>query len=345
MTALPFVSVLVPVRNEERYIERCLYSLAAQDYPRDRFEVLVIDGESTDATAEIVARFAAESTLELRHLSNPRRLPAAALNLGLDAARGEVVIRLDGHAAAAHDFISRSVEALETSGADCAGGPITSEGDTFVGRAIALAMASRFGVGGAAFRTGGAGAVDTVAFGAYRQQVFERIGRFSEDIPHGEDDEFNYRLRDAGGTIVLVPAIHTRYTVRGDLISLWRQYYGYGRAKPEVLRRHPAQARPRQLAPAALVLALGAGVGRATSGRSGGLRAVCGLYGLGVAGASIAIAARKDPRHAVVLPAVFACLHLSYGAGFLAGVAELAERARGAASRPSGAHSGTEAST
>ncbi len=213
----PFVSVLIPVRNEERYIERCLYSLAAQDYPRERFEVLVIDGRSTDHTREIVARFAAESTLDLRLIDNPRRKTAAGLNAGLAQARGDVIVRVDGHASVASDYLRRGVFALFDSGADCVGGVIESEGDTYAGRAIALAMSSRFGVGGVGFRVGGEGPVETVAFGAYRRDVFDRIGTFTEDIDKGEDDEFNYRLRDAGGLILLVPEMHARYTVRGDL--------------------------------------------------------------------------------------------------------------------------------
>ena len=245
----PFISILVPVRNEERYIERCLYSIARQDYPRSRFEVLVIDGQSTDRTKLIVSRFAAESTVDLRLLQNARYRTAAGMNIGLAEARGEVIVRVDGHASIEPDFLSRSVEALYETRADCVGGVIESEGDTYMGRAIALAMSSRFGVGGASFRTGGEGPVDTVAFGAYRREVFDRIGGFAEDIDKGEDDELNYRLRDHGGTIVLVPGIRARYTVRGDLRSAWRQYIGYGQAKPEVLRRHPAQAQARQLVP------------------------------------------------------------------------------------------------
>src|SRR5574338_490543 len=123
---LPFVSVVVPARNEERYIERCLYSLAAQDYPRERFEVLVVDGRSDDETPRIVTRFAHESTIDLRLIDNPRRLPAAAMNIALDHARGDVIVRLDAHAYAGADFLSRSISALDAGSAECAGGVIDS---------------------------------------------------------------------------------------------------------------------------------------------------------------------------------------------------------------------------
>jgi glycosyltransferase involved in cell wall biosynthesis len=338
----PFVSVLVPVRNEERYIERCLYSLARQDYPRERFEIIVIDGRSTDLTRQVVSRFAAESTLDVRLLDNPRLLPAAAMNVGLREARGDVIVRLDGHAHVAADFLRRSVETLERWDADCAGGVIASEGDTRVGEAIAAAMSSRFGVGGSPFRVGGEGKTDTVAFGAYRREVFRRIGGFAEDIEKGEDDEFNYRLLDAGGTIVLAPEIRASYTVRGSLGGLWRQYFGYGRAKVEVLRRHPSQARARQLVPAAFVGALGLfGIG-AISGQQRPLRALLAVYTLFATIASLVLARHHGWRHLPILPAAIACLHLAYGSGFIAGLLGLCRRILTRTAR-TGAHQSTEA--
>lgn len=338
---LPFVSVIVPVRNEERYIERCLYSIANQTYPRERLEVLVVDGDSDDGTRSIVARFAHESTLDLRLLHNARRLPAPAMNIGIDAARGDVILRLDGHAAFDADYIQLCVEALYASDADCAGGALISEGDTYLGEAIALAMSSRFGVGGAAFRVGGAGPVDTVAFGAYRREVFHRVGTFAEDIESGEDDELNYRLGEAGCVILLVPKARARYTVRGGLRALCRQYFRYGRAKPEVLRRHPSQAQPRQLAPAALLAALTFAAGNAIIGRRGALKLLVAVYTLSATLVSLVLAFRHGWRRFPPLPAIFACLHVSYGLGFFAGVLGLAgNRVRSARS---GAREGREA--
>lgn len=355
----PFVSILVPVRNEERYIERCLYSLAGQDYPRAQFEVLVIDGQSTDTTKQIVSRFAAESTLDVRLFQNPKRLPAPALNIGLEHAQGEVIVRVDGHAFVAPDFLSRSVAALWDTRADCVGGVIASEGDTPLGEAIALAMSSRFGVGGADFRVGpawsqrdddlwrgpsargggdparglspseSASPTDTVAFGAYRREVFDRIGGFVEDIDKGEDDEFNYRLLDVGGTIMLIPDIRAGYTVRGDLRSLWRQYFGYGKAKPEVLYRHPLQARPRQFTPALFVLGFAGASVFALLGWKWPLKSLVRMYTLSATTASLVLAGQHGWKHLPVLPPIFVCLHASYGLGFLAGVLGLAGRTLG----------------
>ena len=337
----PFLSVIVPVRNEERYVERCLYSLARQDYGHDRFEVIVVDGRSEDATRPIVNRFAAEATLDVRLLDNPRRKTAAGLNVGLDAARGEVIVRVDGHASVAPDFLRRSVAALLDTGADCVGGVIESEGDTYMGSVIALAMSSRFGVGGASFRVGGEGPADTVAFGAYRRDVFSRIGGFTEGIDRGEDDEFNYRLRDHGGTILLVPEIRARYTVRGSLGGLWQQYFGYGRAKPEVLRRHPTQARLRQLAPAAFVLALGAAALQALFRSTASLRILAAVYTGAATIASLALASQRRWRYLPPLPVAFACLHLSYGLGFIVGLLGLAGRLLVWSARP-GIREGSE---
>jgi succinoglycan biosynthesis protein ExoA len=320
----PLVSVLVPMRNEERFIGACLRSLAAQDYPHHRFEVLVIDGESTDYSPEIAQRFAADTDIDVRLLDNPALKTAPALNIGLDAARGEVIVRVDAHAEVAPDFLSQSVAALRETEADAVGGPIESVAEGFVGEAIALAMSSPFGVGNAAFRYSQEPQyTDTVAFAAYRRDVFERIGGFAEDIDFGEDDEFNYRLGEAGGKIFLTPKIHSLYHSRSSLPELFRQYRAYGRAKVKVLRRHPAQGRVRQFVPAAFVgstagLWLASRVLRAYRPL---LKLVLGLYLLVALAASFQIASTKGWRYLPVLPLAFACLHVSYGLGFLESLA------------------------
>jgi glycosyltransferase involved in cell wall biosynthesis len=340
----PFVSIIAPVRNEQRYIERCLYGIAQQDYPRDRIEVLVIDGRSEDRTQEIVARFAAETTLDVRMIDNPARKAAAALNIGLAEARGSVIVRIDGHAALAPDYLRLAVAALHASGADCVGGVLESEGDTYVGRAIAAAMSSRFGVGGAEFRTGGAGGqVDTVAFGAYQRRVFDILGGFREDIDAGEDDEFNYRLRDAGGVILLLPEMRAKYTVRGTLRGLWRQYFAYGRAKPRVLHAHPSQVQARQLVPATFVVALLGFSVLAIFGSRNALAALVGVYTLAATIASSVLAVQRGTRLFPPVVIVFPCMHIAYGSGFMAGLLGLASRLLLRTSAAAGAHQSTEA--
>jgi len=316
----PLVSVLVPMRNEERYIEACLRSLAGQDYPHDRFEVLAIDGASTDRSRDLAHQFAARSDLDLRLLDNPAQKTAPGLNIGLEAARGEVIVRVDAHAEVAPDFLSQSIAALRETDADAVGGPIQSVAEGLVGEAIALAMSSPFGIGNAAFRYSQEPQyTDTVAFAAYRRDVFERIGAFAEDIDFGEDDEFNYRLGDFGGKIYLTPKIRSLYHTRSSLPALFRQYRAYGRAKVRVLRRHPAQARLRHFVPASFVGVLG-GLSLTSPILRPLRRAlplVIGLYIATTAAAALSIASRHGWRYAPVLPLAFACLHLSYGLGFL----------------------------
>jgi len=257
----PFVSVIIPVLNEEGFIGRCLQALAAQDYPKERTEVIVLDGGSTDATEYETQKTAEAAGLTVFFAPNPKRTTAAGRNLGLTLAHGDVIIHLDGHTRAAPGFISANVHVMRESGADAVGGPIETRGHGVVGRAIALAMSSSFGIGDTAFRHTGAGLqeTDSVPFGAYRRDVFERVGQYDEDLNRGEDDEFNYRLRAAGGRIVLSPEIRSVYFCRDTLQGLARQYWGYGLAKAGVLGRHPERMRPRHLIPSALVVALGGG--------------------------------------------------------------------------------------
>lgn len=316
----PLVSVLVPMRNEERHIEACLRSLAEQDYPRDRFEVLVIDGISSDRSRELAQRFAERGDIDVRLLDNPAKKTAPGLNIGLVHARGEVIVRVDAHVEVSPDFLSESIAALQETKADAVGGPIESVAEGLVGEAIALAMSSPFGVGNAHFRYSREPRyTDTAAFAAYRRDVFERIGGFAEDIDYGEDDEFNYRLGDYGGRIFLTPRIRSVYHTRSSLPALFRQYRAYGRAKVQVLRRHPAQARLRQFVPASFVGAL-AGLSLASPFLRPPRRAlplVMCLYLVAAVAASLRIASRRGWRYAPVLPLAFACLHVSYGLGFL----------------------------
>jgi glycosyltransferase involved in cell wall biosynthesis len=336
LLSLPFVSVIVPVRNEERYIGGCLRSLAAQDYPRDRFEVLVVDGDSTDGSCRVAEDVARETGLAVRLLSNPRRSTPCGLNAGIAQARGEVIARVDAHAEVDSRFLSESVSALTESGADVVGGPIRSVGDGLVGGAIALAMSAPFGVGNAAFRYSREEQyTDTVAFPTYRRSVFDRLGPFAEDLEWGEDDEFHYRLGDAGGRILLTPRIASTYFTRSSLGALARQYFRYGRVKMEVLRRHPRRTRLRQLVPGAFVLGLAATGALATMRGPFvlPLAAVAGAYGLASLAASLRAAGRENWRCLTVLPAAFACLHVSYGLGSLVGLARLAAGAAPLAGR------------
>jgi succinoglycan biosynthesis protein ExoA len=325
----PFVSVIVPMRNEERHIQECLSSLLAQDYPAGRFEVLVVDGQSNDRSRALAESFVGGDGGRVRLLDNPGRSTARGLNVGLRGARGEIVVRVDAHAVVEPDFLSQSVAALKVSGADVVGGPIRTVGRGLVGEAIAMAMSSPFGVGDAAFRHSEREQwTDTVPFAAYRRALFERAGPFAEDIERGEDCEFHYRLREAGGRILLTPAVRSIYYSRSSFPGAFRQYFAYGRGKVEVLRRHPGQARLRQLVPGAFVSVLGVSVVLASRGGRWPLPllAVGGAYISASLTASVIVAARRGWRHLPLLPVAFACLHVGYGMGFLTALAAIVKR-------------------
>lgn len=319
---LPLVSAIVAMRNEEAFIEKCLDSLAEQDYPSDLLEILVVDGRSTDRSREIVSAVRQRMPY-LRLLDNEKQISPAAFNIGIKEARGEIVTIIGAHSYLASDYVSRCVEYLAKTGADCVGGPIETIGETDTARAIALAMSSPFGVGDALFRYSDREQyVDTLAFGAYRRDVFERVGLFDEELVGSEDDEFNYRLRSQGGRLFLTPAIKSFYYGRSSFGALCRQYFFYGRGKVRVMRRHPGQVRLRHFIPAIFVLCLlVSGALALISPWFALLFAVIVVcYVLASLLAAINIAREKRLRYLPLLPAAFACLHLSYGAGFLWGV-------------------------
>jgi len=317
-----FVTVVMPVRNEARFIERSLAGVLAQDYPADRMEVLVVDGMSTDDTREVVQRVA-ERTAEaapVQILDNPSRVVPAALNIGIERAAGDVVVRVDGHCELQADYVSRCVELLRETGADNVGGLQVGVGDGVVGRATALAANSPFGTGGAAFRTSErAGWAETVYLGAYPREVFGLIGGFDEEMVRNQDDELNFRLVQAGGRIWLDPSIRCTYHSRERLGAFWRQYYQYGTYKVRLMQKGGALPAWRHAGPPALVLAAaGSLVLAVATRRPAWTAAVLGPYAVANLVASLA-AARRDPRALPALPPAYACIHFGYGLGFLAG--------------------------
>jgi succinoglycan biosynthesis protein ExoA len=321
-TGLPLVSIIVAMRNEERFIERCLDSVATQDYPRELLEVLVVDGRSTDRSREIVSGML-DRVPHLRLLDNERRISPVAFNIGIRNARGKVLTIISAHCSLAPDYVSSCVEYLQKTDADCVGGPIETVGETEGAKAIALAMSSPFGVGDALFRYSERESyVDTLAFGAYRREVFQRVGLFDEELVGSEDDEFNYRLRSQGGKLLLTPAIRSFYYGRSSLGALCWQYFAYGRGKVRVVRRHPGQIRVRHLIPSLFVLSL------LVSGLLGLfsplfallLALIVGCYLLAALVVALRISRREGWRYLPLLILAFACLHLSYGMGFIVGL-------------------------
>ena len=276
---------------------------------------------SEDSTRDIVATFANRDP-RVRLLDNPCQIVPTALNDGIRAAQGEVVIRVDGHAIIADDYVHRCVKALSQVNADCVGGPIVTVGETWMARGIAIAQSSPFGVGSAAFRYANTPQfVDTLAFGAHRREVFDHIGLFDEGLVRNQDDEFNFRLIRAGGKIWLDPQIRSTYYSRASLRGLWKQYFEYGFWKVRVIQKHGRPASWRHLVPGAFVLALLASAILGVTLKSPVfLIALVLFYSLASLAASVWLAARKGWQYAPLLPLAFATMHVAYGIGFLAGI-------------------------
>jgi glycosyltransferase involved in cell wall biosynthesis len=318
----PFVSVLMPVRNEGTLMMRSLKAALAQDYPAGRMEILVVDGMSTDGTRDIVSSFQASHPY-LRLVDNPGRIVPTGLNAGLAECSGEIIIRVDGHCEIAPDYVRRCVEHLQTDGVDAVGGPLETVGQSRTAEAIALAMSSTFGVGGSAFRTvkGKSMLTDTVAFPAYRRSILDKAGLFDEELVRNQDDEYNYRLRKRGAKILLASDVHCCYYSRSTLFLLAKQYFQYGFWKVRVLQKHPRQMQPRQFAPflfVSTILGLLA-ISPLVHFASKILLVELALYVVVNLSASVMSVKRGSWRLLSLIPATFAVLHLSYGLGFCAG--------------------------
>lgn len=322
MPSVPHVTLIVAMRNEQKHVARCVESLLAQDYPRDRLEVLFMDGRSTDDTRDIVSRLIADRP-EFALVDNPGKIQSLAWNLGIERARGDLIGIVSAHSELAPDYVTQAVETLERTRADLVGGPARAESETVVGEAIAMAMSTRFGVGGAEFRYAQQeNEVDTVFMGVCHRALYERIGGFDPEMVRNQDDELSYRLLENGGRIVCNPRIRSVYRNRATLRSLWKQYFDYGRWKVRVMQKHPAQMRSRHFIPPAFVstMALSAAIPPVFAG-------FATVYGTATLAISASISLRKRRLDVLpYLPAAFAILHVGYGAGFLRGLLQFRER-------------------
>jgi len=313
----PSVTVIVPVRDVVGEIDACLWSIEAQSYP-SIIEVLVVDGCSSDGTAQ---RAAAHPGVTV--LANPRRSRPAALNVGLAAARGEVVVRVDARTRIEADYVARCVEALQRSGAFVVGGPMRLSAGSARERGIAAAMASRLGGGTAAFRRdhGVPRFTDTVYLGAYRRTAVLELGGYDEDFGGNEDAELNHRARRAGG-VYLDPSIRSSYRVRPSLAELFVQYRRYGRARAGTLRKHPGSLSARQLAIPAFLAGL----------LSPHRRVLLAAYASGLL-LRTAVEASSDPLAAPMFAAAVPTMHVAWAVGLLEGLAPSPRRPRSAERR------------
>jgi glycosyltransferase involved in cell wall biosynthesis len=322
----PFVSVIIPTFNEEKYITPLLDNILHQDYPIDRLEVFIIDGMSIDRTQEIIAEYHKRHPY-IQMLLNEKRFVSFALNLGIKKSQGDVVIRMDAHSEYPMDYISKLVRYLFELEAENVGGTwITKPGnDSAKANAIAAVLSSVFGVGDAQYRLGvdKVRKVDTVPFGCFRRTLFDRIGMFDEELLRNQDDEFNARITENGGLIYLVPDVAIIYYARRDISSLLKMLYQYSFFKPLVNRKLKRPATIRQFIPPLFVLFLLFGwMGVFISPYLllfyiGGI----GLYLF----LNIAFTVKSAWDHGkgyllFYLPWIFFLQHLTYGVGYLIGI-------------------------
>lgn len=326
----PAVSVIMPVRDEERHLAEAVAGVLSQDYPGE-LELVLAVGPSRDRTGEIAAELAGRDP-RTRLVDNPAGKTPTGLNAAVAAARHGIIVRVDGHGVLSDGYVRTAVEALEQTGAANVGGIMHAEGTTDFERAVARAYCSRLGLGGGRFHVGGpAGPADTVYLGVFRRDVLERLGGYDEHFVRAQDWELNYRIRQAGDRVWFTPGLSVRYRPRASLPALARQFLRTGQWRREVVRKYPDTASVRYLAAPAVFVAV-------TAGTVAGLAAVLGApswlglgwlapagYAAGIVVAGAAMGRGLPVRARAWLPAVLATVHLSWGVGFITGAREAAK--------------------
>jgi succinoglycan biosynthesis protein ExoA len=336
----PLVSIIMPIRNEARFIKSSLSSVLTQEYPRERLEVILLDGLSTDGTREAVEAI-------LNDLNNPRssrstkgvdrvnvwvldnegRIVPTGLNKGIAVARGEIVVRVDAHTVLSPNYVAQSVRSLKRTGADVVGGLMTPVGKGWIGETIALAHGLRFGLGGALFhRATQETEADTVYMGVFRREIFQRVGLFNENLVRNQDIELNGRVRRSGGRVLLSPEIRSLYFCRNTLRDLWVQNYRNGLWVPLTVSVSRTCLSYRHFVPLIFVLSMVLSTLAAILSTYGylALFLILGSYTLCLLTASVVAARAHGWRYVLTLPIVFVNLHVSYGIGSLVGMTKTA---------------------
>ena len=329
MNSQTLVSAIIPCRNEEKFIGKCLDSVIAQDFPKDNFEILVIDGMSDDKTRETINEYVKKYPF-IKLLDNPKKFTPFALNIGIKNAKGEVIVRMDAHSVYIKDYISKCIKYLKEYEVDNVGGiwKIMPSEKTLINKAIALVSSSFFGAGNAHYRTGyskGPKFVDTVFLGCYKKETFEKIGLYNENLARSYDMEFNSRLRKAGGKILLFPDIITYYYPKPTL----KEFFGHN-LLDGIWAIYPlkfgASLKLRHYVPFIFVLSLIFFLISSFFFKPMIylFLFIIGLYLFTSLFFSISIAIKeKNFGFVFLLPLAFACRHFGYGLGSLIGFIKL----------------------
>ncbi len=316
-----FISVIVPMYNEEKYLDACIESMLAQDYPKEAMEWFFVDGMSKDRTREMLRQYQETYPRLIRVLENPNKTVPYAMNLGIRAAKGTYIIRLDAHAEYAPDYFSKCVQVLEETGADNVGGVMETKARTDIGKTIAKMLSSKFGVGNSQFRTNGKdGYVDTVPFGAFRREIFETVGLYDERLTRNQDSELNYRIIHHGGKIFLSNQIKLAYYCRDSVQGIVKMAVMNGKWNIITSKLCPGSMRLRHYIPCLFVCSL------LGLGGLGFLHSIfwwlLGLELLAYFSLNALFSAKAAAGAAEFckLLLLFPTFHISYGAGSLAGI-------------------------
>ncbi len=311
----PFVSVIIPCRNEEKFIAQVLTNLIDQDYDKSKIEILVVDALSKDKTRSIVAELSKQYGF-IKVLDNPAGITPVALNIGIKASIGDPIIRIDAHTKYENDYIKKVLETFNETDADIVGGPMRPVGDSALQKAIAHATSTSFGIGDSKFHDENyKGYVDSVYLGAWRRKIFTDIGYFDENLVRNQDDEFHYRAKSLGKKIYLNPDIKSWYYPRSVFATLFKQYFQYGLYKPYVLKKVKSEVKRRHLIPLFFVfyiLSLPVAAFYSFWLIPLDLYIVLDVY--------FSLRSSGNIKEKLISLLVFPVLHISYGSGFLLGL-------------------------
>lgn len=323
------LSIVCPIFNEEKFIEKCIDSMLEQDYGTDNLEIILVDGMSTDKTRELIKPYLNKYAF-IKLMENPNRTVPYAMNIGIRAAKGDVIIRLDAHCKYPTNYFSVLVDKLFELGADNVGGVWNTlpADDSAKCNTIAFCSSHWFGVGGSDHKIGASEImeVDTVPFGCYRKEVFDKIGLYDEELTRNQDDELNARLINNGGKIFLIPQLVIDYTARNTFAKMCKMYYQYGLFKPLVNKKLGAPATIRQFIPPLFVLGLVFGAILSIFVPYLWI-AFCGalaLYSFAAFAIGLKAALQKHKiGMAFLVPFAFFLIHCSYGIGYWNGIFKL----------------------